>query len=250
MKWQGFTNLIVAFVLLFSTFACKVKVSSVQVTHAVVQSERTVSDSTLTHFLSPYKGKIDSLMDVELVYNPQILLKEIPESNLGNMMADIIFDIAQKNGLQPDFAVTNIGGIRVPMLDSGMLTTRDAFQLMPFDNTIVVQEISGATANKLFQHLAQWGGWPISHAKAKISSAKEILVPIYIGGEILDTTKTYRLATTDYLALGGDKCFFLQDYSIEKTNILLRDGIISHWKTVAAKGDSLYIQKEGRIVYE
>lgn len=251
MKWLGFTKIIIlSFSLVYLT-ACRINVSSINGNQTVVQSKEMEVDSTFIRFIQPYKEQIDSLMNVALVYNPQILLKETPESNLGNMLADIIYNVAQEKGLSPDFAVTNIGGIRVPMLDTGFLTTRDAFQLMPFDNTIVVQEISGVTAAQLFGHLAQWNGWPISNAKAKINSQKEILTgTIYIGGKILDTTQTYRLATTDYLALGGDKCFFLQDYPVEKSNVILRDAIISHWSSVATKGDSLFIQKEGRITYE
>lgn len=221
-----------------------------KVEHSDVVSGTVGIDSGLYRLILPYKESLDTQMNVTLVYNSFDMPKEMPESALGNMVADVVFKVAQKQGVQPDLAVVNYGGLRVPILGRGTLTVGDAYKLMPFDNLIVVIETPGHIIRQLFGHMVSWGGWPISGGQASIEpKEKRIDGDIYIGGQVLQDNRTYRLATTDYLAGGGDKCFFLQDLPTSNTTVLLRDAIIDSWQELAAKGDSLKIQTEGRLVY-
>ena len=214
-----------------------------------VQKATVAQDSSVFYFLQPYKAQVDERMDDSLVVNLKVLKKEQPESALGNMMADVIFNHAKEAGLRPDVAVTNYGGIRVSLLEMGKLTYRDAFQLMPFDNKIVVLEVTGAVLYQLFVHIAVKGGWPISNATMQMNDQRAPLSPIYIGEAVLDTLATYKLATTDYLANGGDYCDFLKGLPQYDTGILLRDAIIEHWKALNNSGQSLDLNIEGRIKY-
>lgn len=214
-----------------------------------VQKQTVAQDSSVFYFLQPYKAQVDERMDDSLVVNLNVLKKEQPESALGNMMADVIFNHAIEAGLKPDVAVTNYGGIRVSLLESGKLTYRDAFQLMPFDNKIVVLEIPGAVLYQLFLHIAAKGGWPVSNATMQMNEQRVPVPPIYIGASVLDTLATYKLATTDYLANGGDYCDFLKGFPQYDTGILLRDAIIEHWKALNESGQSLDVHIEGRIKY-
>jgi 2',3'-cyclic-nucleotide 2'-phosphodiesterase (5'-nucleotidase family) len=207
-------------------------------------------DSGLYHLLLPYKLKLDSQMNQPLVYNQSAMPKEQPESALGNMVADIVFNVAQNAGLSPDLAVVNYGGLRVPILDTGLLTRGNAYQLMPFDNLVVVVEVPGSILKELFDLMRNWGGWPISGAQTSMHLLeKGPAMDIYIGGSLLQDNKIYRLATSDYLAGGGDRCFFLQDLPSVHTDVLLRDAIIEHWEAIAQQGDSLLVTKEGRFKY-
>lgn len=189
-------------------------------------------------------------MTAALVLNAQTMTKEQPESLLGNMMADITFKTAEDLGMKPDFAILNYGGIRTSALDSGMLTVGDAYKLMPFDNIIVVLEIPGKVVNQLLNHTAQWGGWPVKGIQAKISpTQKRVAGPIYIGGQILEEDRIYRLATSDYIANGGDQCSFLQTLPQMSTAVLLREAIIQEWSDLGQKGKVLISVKENRISY-
>lgn len=188
-------------------------------------------------------------MNIVLVENALSMKKEQPETALGNMMADVIFQIAADAGLEPDLAITNYGGIRVPLLEKGPLTYRDAFQLMPFDNRIVVIAVPGTVLLQWFGHMAAKGGWPIAKARYQITGDRGLSLPIYIGEEEIDTGFVYKVATTDYLATGGDYCDFLKSLKFSDTGFLLRDAIIAHWKSISKEGKLLRVEKEGRVSY-
>jgi 2',3'-cyclic-nucleotide 2'-phosphodiesterase (5'-nucleotidase family) len=247
MKCPIFISGIVVVLLLQS---CQSVQPVYQVEHSLVTSNVVGIDSGLYRLMLPYKETLDAQMNAPLVYNTVDMPKELPESALGNMVADVVFKVAQKQGAQPDLAVVNYGGLRLPILGKGMLTVGDAYKLMPFDNLIVIIETPGYIIRQLFSHITAWGGWPISGGSAAINQTeKRISGDIYIGGQLLQDEQTYRLATTDYLAGGGDKCFFLQDLPSSNTGVLLRDAIIDSWQELALAGDSLKIQIEGRLVY-
>lgn len=214
-----------------------------------VKSINIHSDTLVAALLLPYKNRVDSSMNTVLVENAFSMKKEQPETSLGNMMADIMFQYAFHAGLKPDLAITNYGGIRVPALEKGHLTYRDAFQLMPFDNRIVVLDISGDVLQQWFGHMAAKGGWPVSGARYKITRDRQISPPIYIGASELDVDSIYRVVTTDYLASGGDNCDFLKARIFFDTGLLLRDAIIDHWKAIAEKGGLLNFEKDGRVLY-
>ncbi len=242
-----FYSLIVSLLLLSSCASWQP--TATQYTLEKVRKEAVAEDSSLYYLLQPYKMQVDERMDESLVENLRVLKKEQPESALGNMMADVIFNHAEAAGLAPDLAVTNYGGIRVALLEAGQLTYRDAFQLMPFDNKIVLVEVSGIILHQLFKHMASKGGWPVSNATMQMDEQRVPVLPIYIGGEVLDTSANYQLATTDYLANGGDYCDFLKGLPQKDTGVLLRDAIIEYWKVLKGRGQSLDVNIDGRISY-
>lgn len=206
-------------------------------------------DSSIVALIAPYKLQLDQEMQVQVGTLDQDLVKAMPGSSLGNMMADILWVSAPVvNGKKPDFAVTNLGGIRTSSLNKGVLKRADAYQLMPFDNTIVSMKVNGATVLKLFQHMAQWGGWPISGATLYIDSAKSVQT-VYIGTEKLDTNQTYTMATTDYVANGGDQCSFLKEINSTTEGTVYRTAILNYWNQYYIQGKSVPTDTIARVKY-
>jgi 2',3'-cyclic-nucleotide 2'-phosphodiesterase (5'-nucleotidase family) len=119
------------------------------------------------------------------------------------------------------------------------------FELMPFDNAIVILELDGATTAKLFDKMSSAGGWPVAGASYEIK--KDNAVNIHIQGKVFDITKTYRLAVTDYLANGGDNLDFLKGIPQHKCNIIYRDGIMEYVKALTAANQKINSQTEGRV---
>lgn len=110
--------------------------------------------------------------------------------------------------LKPDFSVQNGGGIRAS-LPAGVVTRKHVFSMLPFDNSIVVEELSGAQVQALFDHLATikptLGAWGhVGGASAELDLAKGKASNVRIGGKPLDPAASYRVATNAFLAIGGD----------------------------------------------
>jgi len=197
------------------------------------------SDTELDAMIAPYKEQLDDQMNTVIAYNPEKMPKQRPSSTLGNWFTDILQDEASRiYGVEVDFAVQNYGGLRIPALNKGDVTVGSIYELMPFDNTLVVLELDGKTTKKLLDRIAEKGGWPASRGlsfKIKKDKAKDIV----IGGNPFDSRKTYTVALPDYIANGGDQCSFLKDSPRKDNKAMLRDIVIDHLKS--KKGDDMNI---------
>ncbi|MEX0813556.1 MAG: 5'-nucleotidase C-terminal domain-containing protein [Chitinophagales bacterium] len=203
-------------------------------------------DSTALLLINNYKSELDSEMEEKLVYNKTDMYKRLPESELGNFMADVCLERTKKElGINIDLAILNYGGIRLRSISKGWIKKAQIFELMPFDNFIVAQNIRGDTLKMLLDQIAAYGGWPISGAAFQIKNAQAD--SIFINGLPIDAEHHYTISTSDYLANGGDKMHLLAEIKQIQTGILLRDALIDYCENVNASGDSLYFETKGRI---
>lgn len=211
-------------------------------------------DSNLVRLIQLYKDSLDKEMGAVLAISDTLLTKAgNPESDLGNLMCDLILkksaDYAQGKipaGIPIDFTFLNTGGIRLPNLPKGNITLGKIVELMPFENLIDIITVHGSTLDTLFNFLASKGGWPVSGARYKINNGKA--VDVFIQGKPLDLNKDYTLAVSDYLAQGGDNCtvlIWLPKILLKKS---LRDALIDGLKEMNARGEHVKSVIEGRVI--
>ena len=209
------------------------------------------SDSAIVNTVSPFKSKLDEEMNTVIGFCEVMLTKEQPESNLGNWAADAVAD---RTGFyskkEVSFALLNYGGLRIESIAPGPITKSKIFELMPFDNMLVVIEIPGKELDKIFKHIIAKGGWPLSSAVKLAVDASGNTSQLLIGGEHVDSNKTYNVATIDYLAFGGDNCDFFKNKKQFSTGVFLRNATIEYVENLNAVGKKINVQKEGRIVFE
>jgi 2',3'-cyclic-nucleotide 2'-phosphodiesterase (5'-nucleotidase family) len=193
-----------------------------------------------------------ALMNGFLVRNEKVMTKGIPESELGNFVSDLVFqaakDFSRESGLDSaDFCLLNNGGFR-SSLPTGDILLRHVYELMPFDNEIVVIEISSAATDSLFRYIRGRKGAPVSGLKLVLNDAAwESAV---IGVSAFNDSSTYHVVTSDYLASGGDGAgFFLNPLSVSSTGIKIRDAIIQHMKSIHSSGKSISAANDGRISF-
>lgn len=228
MKYTIQSLALAIFVVAFSSCAKQTYTADIDTSYYRI-GDRQKSDTDLDDMIAPYKSQLDSQMKAVIAKNPTELLKERPNSALGNWFADILREEAQNSyGVQIDAAFQNYGGIRVPSLGAGDVTVGNIYELMPFDNELLVLEMDGNLFQMLLDRVADKGGWPVSGVTFTIDNDKAI--KIMVGGAPLDKDAIYRVALPDYIANGGDDCFFLQDAKRLDKDLLLRDLIIQHLK--------------------
>jgi 2',3'-cyclic-nucleotide 2'-phosphodiesterase (5'-nucleotidase family) len=113
---------------------------------------------------------------------------------------------------------------------------------------IVVIEMADTTIQKLFDHMAGDKGWPMSkEANYTIKNGKA--TNIIINGKPLKKGKIYRVSTSDYLANGGDKCYFFEEGKREDLGVLMRDALIQYVVDQTEKGLELKSKLDGRLMY-
>ncbi|OAV44904.1 5'-nucleotidase C-terminal domain-containing protein [Lewinella sp. 4G2] len=190
--------------------------------------EGTTSESVdeVAGLIAPYKAQLDAKMNRVLAEIVTPLKKGSPESNLGNWMADIMQVAATE--YYPDhpiaFAATNSGGLRVSEIGAGPLIVSEIYELMPFDNKLVVLPLTGVQVKEFINHIANSGGWPVSDELRVNRSGGKLNVKIK--GRALDPAATYYVATIDYVANGGSNSSMLKGIPQIETGYFLRDVLI------------------------
>ncbi|WP_053040761.1 5'-nucleotidase C-terminal domain-containing protein [Staphylococcus haemolyticus] len=151
------------------------------------------------------------------------------ETNLGNLITDAMEAYASKNfSHQPDFAITNGGGIRAS-IEKGEVTENDIITVLPFGNLISQIQVKGSDVEKAFEHslsadtetqdgkkvLGANGGflqvsdslrvyYDINKASGQRINAIKVLNKENGEYEDLDPNRTYYVTTNDFTANQGD----------------------------------------------
>ena len=241
--------ILILFITIFSIQSCE--------NNYVLQGNRievnnnVKSDKEIVEFITPYKNKVDSKMDSILAYSPTNYDKKngLLNTAIGNMMADVALKLsnpvykARKNR-DIDFVLLNHGGIRAS-ISKGDITTRTAYNVMPFENSMVVCELDGETVQELINYLkSSKKAHPISGINIVLDNSYN-LIEAKINGKEISKNKIYSVATTDYLLNGGDKMDFFKK-SKENTilDYKLRNILIDYFKQI----DTLSFQTDNRFI--
>ncbi|MFY7900939.1 MAG: 5'-nucleotidase C-terminal domain-containing protein [Chitinophagaceae bacterium] len=207
----------------------------------------TKKDSSVVNMLQVYKDSIHKTMNLVIGFSTDGLTKKQPESGLGNYLTDAMKEMATQTFNMPvDAAFINYGGVR-SYIPKGEITVGKIFELMPFDNLIVLQQVAGDTLQSFLNHIASKNGWPISGITMEISGKNA--VNVMINGKPLDVTKNYIIANSDYIANGGDDVKQLKLLPQINKGYLLRDALISYTKLQTEQGKSIDTKTEKRITY-
>lgn len=161
-----------------------------------------IQDSSYIAYLAPIKAQLEAELRVPIGYAPEALTVSRPECTMLNWACDALLAMArQRYAGEVDMAVTNIGGMRCEWA-KGDITFKDVFELMPFDNELVVLTMSGEEVLNLCQIFARLGGEGVSGLRMKARDGR--LTEATINGKEIEPSACYTVATSDYLSQGND----------------------------------------------
>ena len=207
-------------------------------------AKKLPANPTVEKLVKDIKQKYDAENAVEVVSNSPVELNgdrenvRVRETNLGNVVADSLYQYGQTGFSHPtDIAVTNGGGLRETIAKGKPITKGNVIAVLPFGNTISQIQVTGQQVLDMFEKslgsilqvdkdgkkvldengqplLEPSGGFlQVSGVKVyydtNLPSGKRVLA-IQVKNrttgryELLDLAKTYYLATNDFLAAGGD----------------------------------------------
>lgn len=238
------------FLLLFFFGSCASTTSfnvAVQGSAAIPVDSLVAADPEMLAFIDPFKENMAKEMDGIIGYAARELVKEPVESSLGNFVADLLAEKGEEYaGIVVDMGGITTGGLRAPV-PQGPIRLRDIYELMPFENTVKVLELTGEQTLQLFQYAASTQNIALSGTKLLVENGRP--AKIEIRGKPFDPAKKYTLAISDYLANGGDKMTFLKEAKrLAVPEIKLRDIIIEKVTELQAQDREIDAQIEGRVV--
>jgi 2',3'-cyclic-nucleotide 2'-phosphodiesterase (5'-nucleotidase family) len=224
----------------------------------IVDSATVKPDPEIEAVVKGYEDKLSKELDIEIGVTETPLDSRRAtvrggEAAIGNLVAD-----ALKTSVGADVAITNGGGLRADkQYEAGQkLTRRNILAEMPFGNTTVLLEVTGAQIKAALENgvsqVRELGGrFPqVSGIVAEVDVKEPVgsrVKSVKINGQPLDPAKTYKLATNDFMARGGDgyRVFTeakpLVDVSASQ---LMATQVIDH----IAKAGKVAPKVEGRIV--
>ena len=203
-------------------------------------------DSSLVKYYLPYKKQMDAEMSRVIGKAERELTKPSePETLMGDFFSDAILTEGLKKDPSIQLTLATKGGLR-KTFPKGNITVSDAFELMPFENELVVLKLSGAGIQKVIDFIVKSNGQPVAGIRMKIKDKKAY--DVFIGGKPFDINQTYNLLTYDYLANGAEDLDFLTDAIESKIiNKKVRDAIIDHISDLTSAGKTINTQLDGRI---
>lgn len=211
---------------------------------AATDAKKLTTNPKVEKLVKDIKQKYDAENAVEVISNSPVELNgdrenvRVRETNLGNVVADSLYQYGQTGFSHPtDIAVTNGGGLRETIAKGKPITKGNVIAVLPFGNTISQIQVTGQQVLDMFEKslgsilqvdkdgkkvldengqplLEPSGGFlQVSGVKVyydtNLPSGKRVLA-IQVKNrttgryDLLDLAKTYYLATNDFLAAGGD----------------------------------------------
>jgi len=237
-------------------FSCSryLTVSQVNTKNTPVEIQNTSIDSLTESIVKPYRDSIEQDMSKLVGITATALVKGKPESKLTNLVADIILNYAndyctEKHlNINPDVAYVNYGGLRAS-LPKGEITVGHIFELMPFENEIVMVKVSGESIRKMAERVASRGGEGVSGLKLGIRN--QTVGTLTIKGKAVDPSASYWVVTNDYIANGGDQMsMFIIPLEKIETKAKIRDILIRSLNEIYKKDGVIEVKEDGRIYNE
>lgn len=224
-------------------------VDTVKQGYMSVANEKPVAE--LEEYIKPYRDSIDAQMNRVIGTASQLMVAKKPESALSNFVADVIFHTVNQHQdrfsfPKVDFAITNIKGIR-SSINQGDIAVKNVFEILPFENTLVVLGMTGQQVQQLFDFMASQNGDGLSGASFVITNCKAF--DCKVGGKKLKPNKMYYLAAPDYVANGGDSYSILtRSRSRTDTDMKIRDVVIAYIEEQTGKGNAIVPNTNRRIL--
>jgi 5'-nucleotidase len=211
-----------------------------------------IAESSIDNFIKPYRKNLEVQMDSTLSYSDKAMNKSDFKFNtpIGNLFAEVVRKQAgpvflSRTGKAIDIVLLNHGGIRAG-LPQGRITMRNAYEIMPFENKIVVAQLNGSQVMELVDYLVEKRrAHPIDGLKI-VLNADDTLKTVTVNGAEIKTDQKYYIATNDYLYNGGDDMVFFKDTPQTDVDYKLRSAIIDYFTAT----DTLSFERDDRFGYE
>ena len=233
-------------IAIFFAVACNTsyKAENVQYSSYRIQ-QHDAGSKVVTNIVKPYSDSVNKLMNVVVGYNDAQLEKKRQGNTLGFFITDAYLQMArQKVDPKVDAAFMNSGGIRLPELSAGAITQGKIFELMPFDNLMVLLNVKGSLLKQYLDTLAANDG--VIESGITMQIVNKTAQQIMVGGKPLDLNADYSIVHSDYVAMNTN---LLKNIKRSTNGYLLRDAILDYVKLINSQNKKITVTSVDRVSY-
>lgn len=243
MKKFPFNPLLIAILLAIS---CNTSYKAENVQYSSYRIQQLDAGSrSVTTIVKPYSDSVNKLMNVVIGYNEAQLEKKRQGNTLGFFITDAYLEMArQKVDPKVDAAFMNSGGIRLPELPAGAITQGRIFELMPFDNLMVLLKVKGSLLKQYLDTLAANDG--IIESGITMQIENKTVQQVMVGGKPLDLNADYSIVHSDYVAMNTN---LLKNIKRSSNGYLLRDAILDYVRLINSQSKKVTVTNVDRVSY-
>lgn len=173
----------------------------------VYYTQQIEQDPIMMKLLTPYQEKGNQQLNINVGSVDGKLVGDrnkvrFEQTNMAHLLL-----AAQKERANADFAIMSGGGVR-DSIEPGDITYKDVLKVQPFGNELVYIDFKGQEVAEYLTAVANMK--PDSGAYAQFYNVSLTVNPdgsisqVKIEGKPLEADKTYRMATLNFNAIGGD----------------------------------------------
>lgn len=207
-----------------------------------------VSDPEVDAIVGRYRQALGQRLSKVLIETEADITSDgEPSSPLGQLVADVLLEeLRHRSDLPVDCFITNDGGLRAPLYE-GTVELRHVYEVMPFNNELVIVEVDAVKLQAIADAIAAHRGEPVAALRMRIDVGTKQAHELEIGGKPLDPTAAYRVGTSDYLARSGWMSEIVADQPMVSTGYLMREAIAEGLLKRARAGGRLAPRVDDRI---
>ncbi len=184
-------------------------------------------------------------MSAVIGYNEKQLERKKQANALGFFMTDAYLEMArQKVNAKVDVAFMNSGGVRLPDLPAGAITLGKIYELMPFDNLMVLLKLKGYQLKQYLDTLANTEGVIASGITLQI--VNKTVQQVMVAGQPLDLNADYIIVHSDYVVINSN---LLKNIDRNTNGYLLRDAIIDYIRFLNDQNKKITVSNIERVSY-
>ncbi len=169
------------------------------------------ADPEVQAYIDYMTKQLDKAMSVVIANIPMRLDGERADVRTKATNLSKMITAAMTEASGADFSITNGGGIRAS-INAGNVTVGDVNNVLPFTNYLTVCEIKGSDVYAALEHgyrlLPETNGafsqTDLQVVYSKFSPAGSRIKRVLLNGKMIDKDATYKVATNDFMAAGGD----------------------------------------------
>lgn len=206
-----------------------------------------ISDTAVFNLLTAYKDSLSVRMEEIIIENKAPLSKTQPESTLGNWIADAVKNKVSGTGKKADVCLFSYGAIGKDYIGPGPIRRKDFYELIPFENKMLLVSMSGAVLQQLCDSIARINGLPVSGLSFTIDSGRA--ANIRIGPGVLNEHRVYTVLLNDYLLNRYSALLGKLRSGNRNTGLSLRNLLMEECLEQQRKGVPVHSVLEKRITY-
>lgn len=211
------------------------------------EQQGVAPNSEVLQMIADFRAEVAPILDEEIATAAVDLSAEREECPMGNWLCDVI-----RKAADADIAFQNPGGVRASM-ESGPIRYADVYRVMPFDNTIVVAEMSGDEIHEYLETIGRRDSFlhvsGLHYTIDYTHAPGDRITSVHLeNGTELEAAGTYRVAVNNFMAQGGDDLpVLIGRPNTRDTGVVIREAMASACRAATASNLPISARAEGRV---